>query len=203
MAIFYTGYRQVTKGRNANDSVHPDKGVGEYSNYSLWNTSHVLDGAPNNHHVPGTGYFAGDYYLSSIMTGAFLDPAIPLEGPGLGPELDWYTLFSTLLAKRGEDGQHAFGGASFGHALRDSDYSYGYAQHAADMTEELANGGHAERYVDGAGAANSFGHFAPHVHKGVTVVFSDYGQAVPDNYDNEYGHNKPMEWRGVPSAQIL
>lgn len=202
MAIFYTGYKQVTKGRNANDSVHPYKGAGEYSNYHLWNTSHVLDGAPNNDHTPGTGYFAGDYYLSSVMNGTFVDLKVPLDDAGSGPELTWYTNIGELVAKQGSDNQGAFG-ANFGHALRSSEYSYGYLKHAEDTVEYLDGAGHAIRGIDEAGTANTFGRSAPHIHKGVTVVFSGYGQDIPEGYNNDYGHNKPMEWRGVPSAQAL
>lgn len=204
MAIFYTGHKPVTKGRNANDSVHPYKGVGEYSNYDLWNTSHILDGAPNSDHTPGTGYHPGDYYLSSVMMGAFVDYKTPLTDPGNGPELTWYTLSSILLQRRGQDGQHAFGGADFGHEQRDSEYSYGYAKHAETTTELLAGTGHEYRTVGDANAASTFGRFEPYINKGITEVFEgDLGHEIPAGYDGEYGHNKPHEWRGIPSSRAL
>lgn len=202
MAIFYTGPRAVTKGRNSNDSIHPYKGVGEYSNYHLWNTSHVLDGAPNEDHVPGTGYHPGDYFLSSVMLGVFVDYKAPLEDPGKGPELDWYTPYSVSLLRSGEQGE-AFGD-DFGHELRRSDYSFGYIKYAEDNDELLASAGHAYRTIDGDGTASTFGRFEPHINKGITKPFEeDYGQEVPEGYDNEYGRNKVNEWRGTPSSRIL
>jgi hypothetical protein len=206
MAIFYTGYRPVTKGRNTNDSEHPLKGVGEYSNYHIWNTSHVLDGAPNNDHTPGTGYHPGDYYLSSIMMGAFNNPHIPLADPGNGPALTWYERYSSLLGKRGQDGQNAFGGRDFGHEPgRITDYSFSRIRDLEDRVEPLSDAGHELRGRGDEGAAHTFGRFAPYINKGVTPSLPTVGQYLPDDgvYDNDYGHNKPKEWRGVPSSRAL
>lgn len=205
MAIFYTGYRPVTKGKNANDAAHPIKGVGEYSNYDLHNTSHILDGAPQNDHVPGTGYHPGDYFLTSVMLGTFLNYHAPLDDPGEGPELDWYTLGVDLLTKRGQDGQHAFGGEDFGHeAGRDSEYSYGYLAHARTDYKFLQEAGHELRDLDAEGTANTYGRHNPHINKGVTHVFvdGDVGHEIPEGNDG-YGHNKINEWFGLPSSRAL
>jgi hypothetical protein len=170
----------------------------------LYNTSHVLDGAPNEDHVPGTGYHPGDYYLSSVMLGNFVDFKTPLTDPGDGAELEWYTLSSILLGRRGQDGQHAFGGADFGHEVRDSDYSHGYLIRAALYPQFLQDAGHELRDLDAEGTANTYGRHNPHINKGVTPVFGDeLGHAIPDGYDNEYGHNKPNEWKGLPSSRAL
>src|SRR5712671_1831177 len=55
MATFYVGYKNVLKGRSG-EVVNTFTGkVGVYSNWDLMNPSHVLDGAPDNDHVPGEG----------------------------------------------------------------------------------------------------------------------------------------------------
>ena len=76
MATFYVGPRPVLRGVNTNDMVNPytsmtgeAKGKGTYSYYPLYNTSHVLTGAPDNNHVPGTGYAPGDVFMSQIFRG--------------------------------------------------------------------------------------------------------------------------------------
>ena len=57
MATYYVGPRPVIKGRDTVNMVNPYKGTaGTYSYYPLFATSHALDGAPDNNHVPGTGY---------------------------------------------------------------------------------------------------------------------------------------------------
>ena len=82
MATFYSGFRSVLKGRNSDDSVHPWKGTaGTYSNYSLFNTSHVLDGAPDNDHTPGTGYHPHGLAMTRWYLGLQNDD-MPLRAPG-------------------------------------------------------------------------------------------------------------------------
>jgi len=202
MALFYQGSRPVTKGRNSNDSVHPYKGVGVYSNWSLYNTSHVLDGAPNTDHTPGTGRHPHGYQMSRRYTG--LDTRYPLENSGNGPELTWWTKLSTLMAMRGEDGQAVFKNG-FGHVDRVNSFSLlDPWTYRGVTTRPLNDPGHTYRNVDAAGTANSFGAFAPHIYKGVTPrPLNDSGQLKPEGYDNVGGHNRVNEWRGVPSAKAL
>jgi len=74
MATFYVGPRPVLKGRSTAEMVNPyttmtgkSKGTGTYSFYPLYSTSHVLDGAPDNHYVPGTGQHPGNRFFHRYL----------------------------------------------------------------------------------------------------------------------------------------
>ena len=72
MTTFYVGRRPVLKGRNSNEMVNSFKGTaGTYSFYPLF-AKGLLDGAPDNHHVPGTGERPGNRFLSQLFTGSTL-----------------------------------------------------------------------------------------------------------------------------------
>lgn len=86
MTVFYTGYRYVQRGQSDSDWVNTYTGkVGVYSNWSLMTKKHLLDGAPNLNHTPGTGYSPGDVFMSRRFRG--LDTQSPMSGAGLGPRL--------------------------------------------------------------------------------------------------------------------
>lgn len=86
MTVFYTGYRFVLRGQKESNWVNTYTGkVGVYSNWSLMSNQHLLDGAPNTHHVPGTGRHPGDVFMSRRFLG--LDTKSPMDGSGLGPRL--------------------------------------------------------------------------------------------------------------------
>jgi hypothetical protein len=211
MATFYVGPRPVLRGVNTNDMVNPytsmtgkAKGKGTYSYYPLYNTSHVLTGAPDNNHVPGTGYAPGDVFMSQIfrgvtfyihpLSGTFPDGTATYDGARFRP-----------LEYKGLAGSSAFP-SGFGHVDRVSDYSYN-----SDIFDGVAsanvflNTGHSAR-TEAQGAPSSFGVFRPDEPHFVTsgaVFTATYGQAIPAGYDNEYGKNKVQEWRGLPSSKAL
>lgn len=209
MATFYTGPRPVLKGQNTNEMVNPytsmtgkAKGSGTYSYYPLYSTSHVLDGAPDNHHVPGTGYFPGDVFMSQLFS-------------GLGDTLYVHPLAGTFqdgaqysgarfrpMEYKGLTGAVAFP-STFGHEERQNDYKVRqYRFKGVASAEAFANTGHAPR-TDADGAPASFGLFRPDEYQGVTsalIFTADYGQS---NEVGDYGRKKVQEWKGVPSSQAL
>lgn len=202
MATFYVGPRPVLKGRNTNEMVNPYKGTaGTYSYYPLFSTSHVLDGAPDNHYVPGTGEHPGNRFLSQLfngttlyvhpLSGTFPDGTATYDGARFRPK-----------EYKGLAGAAVFG-SGYGHADRVSDYSYNnYIFDGVTSSNVFANTGHAAR-TDAQGAPASFGVFRPNEVHGVTSakVFTDgYGQA---NVTGDYGREKVKEWYGVPSAKAL
>ena len=202
MALFYSGLRPVLKGRNSNDMVNPYKGTsGTYSFYPLYSTSHVLDGAPGRNHVPGSGDYPHGLNLSRVFTG--LENGIqPLKGAGTGARIDGMRF--RPFESRALDGAKAFE-SSFGHQIRITEYSYNRRYEHIFRFERMDNPGHALRYTSESGAADSFGAFGPYIFKGAGdgAFGASYGQTIPEGYDNEYGHNRVNEWRGVPSARAL
>lgn len=209
MATFYVGPRPVLKGRTTAGMVNPytsmtgkAKGTGTYSFYPLYSTSHVLDGAPDNHNIPGTGNRPGNRFLSQVFNGTTLY-VHPLSGTfqdGAGYD---GARFKPQEFK-GLAGASAFP-SGFGHASRaDTSYSL-YSNYIFDGVTSaniFANTGHAQR-TEAQGAPSSFGFFQPNEFKGVpsTVVFtSGYGQA---NTTGDYGREKVKEFNGVASAKAL
>jgi len=196
--VFYNGPRPVLKGRSTANFVHPFKGVGTYSNWSLYSTDHVLDGAPTTNVSPGAGLYPHDLAMSRWYMG--LRTTWPLDNSGGGTRI--VGMRYRPLEYKGTDGQGVFSG-SWGHEDRVTSYSF-YDQYNFDgvtSSETMTNVGHARR---SSGGAATFGAFDPLVYKGVSPAFdSTYGQAVPAGYDHSYGHNRVGEHRGVPSATAL
>lgn len=210
MATFYVGPRPVLKGRSTAQMVNPytsmtgkAKGTGTYSYYPLYSTSHVLDGAPDNHFNPGTGQFPGNRFLSQLfngttlyvhpLSGTFPDGSATYDGARFRPK-----------EFKGLSGAAAFP-SGFGHAERTTDYSL-YSNYIFDgvaAAEVFAAGfGHASR-TEAQGAPASFGVFRPTEEHGVAsakVFTAGYGQA---NVTGDYGREKVQEWYGVPSAKAL
>lgn len=203
MTIFYTGYRPVTKGRNSNDSIHTWKGTaGTYSNWQLFNTSHVLDGAPNTNVTPGAGNFPGDYAMSRWFTGGH--QLWPAGDPGGGARIDGMRF--RPLEFKGLTTSAVFE-SGFGHADRVTDYSV-YSNYVFDGvgTEVFTDPGHAKRGVDATGTAATFGAFDPLIYKGITTEsLNDPGHAYRRTSGGASGiyADQPLEWDGVPSAQAL
>ena len=195
MATYYVGPRPVLKGRTSSGMVNPYKGTaGTYSFYPLFADSHVLDGAPDNHHVPGTGDHPGNVLLSQIFNGTTLY-VHPLSG----------TFADGASYEGARFKPHTYKGVSgaftsgYGHADRETDYSL-YSNYKFDgvtSAEVFASGyGHADRVTD-------YSLYDNYTFDGVTsaVVFtSGYGQP---NTSSEYGRNKVGEFKGVPSAVAL
>jgi hypothetical protein len=208
MATFYVGPRPVLKGRNSNNMVNPytsmtgkAKSSGTYSFYSLYSSDHVLDGAPDRNHVPGTGRHPGNLFLSQLLTGA-VSYIHPLSGEFLNGRGE---RFSPKEFK-GLNGAAVFQ-PDFGKPQAFfSEYNYNnFIFDGVPSTEIMRDAGHAQR-TEEEGAPSSFGYFIPDLHQGVesTVVFAaGYGQALPVGYDNPYGKNRVKEFRGVPSAKAL
>lgn len=209
MATFYVGPRPVLKGRTTAGMVNPytsmtgkAKGTGTYSFYPLYSTSHVLDGAPDNHFDPGTGQFPGNRFLSQVFNGTtlYIHPLSGTFQDGAGYD---GARFKPQEFK-GLAGASAFP-STFGHAYnRTNDYALydNYIFDGVPSANIFANTGHAQR-TEAQGAPSSFGFFQPNEFKGVpsTVVFtSGYGQA---NTTGDYGREKVKEFNGVASAKAL
>ena len=209
MATFYVGPRPVLKGRTTAEMVNPytsmtgkAKGTGTYSFYPLYSTSHVLDGAPDNHFAPGTGQFPGNRFLSQVFNGTtlYIHPLSGTFQDGAGYD---GARFKPQEFK-GLAGASAFP-STFGHAYnRANDYALydNFIFDGVPSANIFSNTGHAQR-TEAEGAPSSFGFFQPNQFKGVpsTVVFtSGYGQA---NTTGDYGREKVKEFNGVASAKAL
>lgn len=196
MATYYVGPRPVLKGRTTADMIGPKGVVGTYSYYPLKGGSHVLDGAPDNNYVPGTGDHPGNVLLSQLFNGSTLYAGTtPLAGTFPNGTTTFGGMrfrpseFKGLTAARALDG---------GHVKRTTDYSL-YSNYIFDgvtSAEVFANLGHAERTTEYSTYNNYF-------FDGVAsaeVMPAGYGQA---NTASEYGRNKVGEYKGVPSAKAL
>jgi len=204
MTVFYTGMRPVLKGRNSNDAVHPNKGVvGTYSNWSLFNTSHVLDGAPNNNHVPGEGRHPHGISMSRRYNGLETHSSQVEELRAAGGGVRITGMRYRPLENKAAGNNLAFI-SGYGHIDRETSYSLVDHYDDTNRQVQISDPGHVRRGVDAANTANSFGAFDPHIYKGVpTGQLDDAGSARPTGYDNSYGKNRVLEWRGVTSARIL
>jgi|GEM_PF-2025070 len=213
MATFYVGPRPVLKGQNTKGMVNPytslsgkAKGSGTYSYYSLYSTSHILDGAPDRNHTPGTGYFPGDVFLSQLFNGTGDTLYIhPLSGTFQDGAHYSGSRFRPMEYK-GLTGAKAFP-STFGHIERENDYKtrqYRFKGVASALV--FANTGHSYGRTDAQGAPASFGFFLPDDYQGVAsakIFPESYGQTIPTDYNHNYGKNKIQEWRGVASAKAL
>jgi len=212
MATFYVGPRPVLKGRTSANMVNPytsmtgkAKGAGTYSYYPLYSTDHILDGAPDNDHTPGTGRHPGNVLLSQIFNGTTLY-VHPLSGDFADGTATYDGARFRPKEYKGLVGSAAFP-STFGKAnAYFTEYRYNnYIFDGVSSARVLSDVGH-DRRSEEEGAPSSFGYFIPTAFSGVesAVVFkSGYGEAYPTGYDNEYGQNRVKEFRGVPSAKAL
>ena len=209
MATFYVGPRPVLKGRTTAGMVNPytsmtgkAKGTGTYSYYPLYSTSHVLDGAPDNHNVPGSGARPGNRFLSQVFVGTTLY-IHPLSGTFQDGAQYEGARFRPLEFK-GLTGAKAFP-ATFGHESgRVTTYSFynNYIFDGVTSANIFSNTGHGQR-TEAQGAPSSFGFFQPTEFHGVTSVKAfptTFGQA---NDPSDYGRQKVKQWFGVASAKAL
>jgi hypothetical protein len=191
MATYYVGHREILRGRNTKDFVHPYKGVGTYSNYQLHDTgSKVFTGAPDTNYTLGDRRHAG--ILEYIYAGKH--HTAPMKGAGDGTRLSYHRTHPHENKAAG--GQKVFSG-TWGHADRVTSYSaYSNFVHDGVNVEPLKNAGHARRFNTTYGGASD-----PHRHQGVrTAMSGTVGQALPSGYDNDYGKNKVNEFQGIRSA---
>lgn len=210
MATFYQGYRNIIKGRNSNDSVHPYKGVGTYSNWDVFNTSNALDGAPNRDHTPGTGRHPHGLKLSRLFRGLENNEQ-PLKDAGSGARLEYHRWGP--LENKAAGNNKAFK-AGYGHAPGTpvaGQEQYGLADWIHDgVTPKPLSGsfGHNVRGTDADGTASSFGRHNPlnYGEKGVTPTPLDDPGVLASTYDmsdNSVGHKRVNEWKGVPAGKAL
>ena len=209
MATFYVGPRPVLKGRTTAGMVNPytsmtgkAKGTGTYSFYPLYSTSHVLDGAPDNHNIPGTGNRPGNRFLSQVFNGTTLY-IHPLSGTFPNGAAYEGARFKPLEFK-GLVGAKAFP-STFGHEPdRVTTYSFynNYIFDGVTSANIFSNTGHGQR-TEAQGAPSSFGFFQPTEFHGVASVQAfptTFGQS---NETGDYGRKKVKQWFGVASAQAL
>jgi hypothetical protein len=177
------------------------KGKGTYSYYPLYSTSHVLDGAPDNHHTPGTGYFPGDVFLSQLFRGSTLY-VHPLSGTFPNGSATYDGARFRPMEFKGLTGAKAFP-STFGHVERENDYKLRqYRFKGVASAQAFANTGHAVR-TDAQGAPASFGVFRPEELHGVAsakVFPATFGEAYTPS---DYGRQQVQQWKGVPSAKAL
>lgn len=203
MAVFYLGPRPVTKGRNDNLNINPYTGkVNVYSNWSIFNPSHVLDGAPNTNVAPGSGLYPHALQMSRRFRG--LDTKAPMDNSAAGPRVPGYR-FRPLENK-------AVGGArvfqpTFGHIPRITDYSEWDAYNDTFRFRELptATLGHVRRTIGAPGTANSFGTYGIYTYHGASIKpINNPGVAIPTtSSSSQFGHNRVNQWFGVTSAKAL
>lgn len=204
MTTFYVGHRPVLKGRNSNDMVNTFKGTaGKYSFYPLF-AKGLLDGAPDNHHVPGTGDHPGNRFLSQIFNGSTLY-VHPLSGVFPDGKATYDGARFRPQEYKGLAGAQAFS-SGYGH-VEDRVNSYAlYSNYFFDgvaSAEIFKSGyGHGPR-TDEQGSAASFGLFRPDDFGGVAsaqVFKSGYGQP---NTESAYGRNKVLEYKGLTATKAL
>ena len=206
MTTFYVGRRPVLKGRNSNEMVNSFKGTaGTYSFYPLF-AKGLLDGAPDNHHVPGTGERPGNRFLSQLFTGSTLYVGTtPLGGTFPDGKATYDGARFKPNEFKGLAGAKVFA-SGYGHAAdRANDYAL-YSNYFFDgvtSAEIFKSGyGHGPR-TEAQGAAASFGLFRPTEFIGVAsakVFTSGYGQA---NTSSDYGRNKVREYKGLTATKAL
>jgi hypothetical protein len=209
MAFQYVGKRPILRERNSTDNVHHWKGtVEKYSNYSIFNSSHVLEGAPLRHVEPGAGDYPHGLHLSRVFRG--LEKNTPLDNPGEGPPVNGYGF--RHLEHHGIPGDAPLKG-SFGHSPGTSVYATGARYHQSPWqndgveNEQILKGefGHSLRAT---GGASTFGRFNPHNPNSRSVgeenpLEVDYGQALPAGNNGVYGRNRVNEWTGVPGDKAI
>lgn len=198
MALFYTGKRPVTKGRDWQDAIDRYHSVGVYSNWDLLNPSQILDGFPNTNTVLGADRLSMPRLLEMVYSGAH--HIEPIKNVGGGQRLS-YGRFRPLTY-RGLEGAKAFQ-SGYG---RTPAFASDYANYSNFIYDGLANAepllepGHALRYTTTYGGASR-----PWLHQGAAAdkAMDESGTAMSATADSPYGRNKINQWFGVTSAKAL
>jgi hypothetical protein len=200
MATAYIGVRPILKGRNAKDNINTGTGAVEvYSNWSLMNSSHVLDGFPDRNVALGTQTrLSAPTMLEYMFSGKAW--TYPMAGAGGGTRLSYHR--TKPLEYKGLAGSAIFQ-SGYGHIDRVTSYSLDppFEFSGLASAEALKAPGHAVRYTAAYGGASN-----PLVWKGVAsakAMPGTVGKTLPVSYDYDYGFNRVNEWRGVPSAKAL
>lgn len=202
----YLGPRPILPGQNTGEWAHDETGeVGEYSNYSLQSSTHLLEDMPINDHVPGTGYHPHDVFLTQVARGVFRYAPMELKKFSHGGQSAPYLRHSDW-EYHGLDGAKVFRG-NWGHdgtrvlsTSRHSNLFY-YGVPSGDATLD----GHPIRYYGDAGVPSGFGRTQPYVNQGVTdEALENPGVTLANKpVGPEYGFQDVNEWHGVPSAKAL
>lgn len=196
MATYYTGYRNVLKGRDSDEMVNPLRAKqGVYTFNPLFSTSHVLDDAPDVEIKLGDPRpYSQPNLMEKIYAGHH--HIAPLNEPGLGPVTN-YSYNTTLYG--GLESSRALNDP--GHLSRTLYYSRytNFEFNGLPALQPLTDPGHLRRYDLSYSAA-----FRPWEYKGITTQpMNDPGHLIPTDSTSLYGSNKVNEWRGVPSSQAL
>lgn len=208
----YSGPRPIFPVLDGDDNVNPYTGeVEKYSNWSIFNTSHLLEGTPRNNHVPGEGRHPHGLKMSRLFEG-LEDAEQPLDGPGLGARQTYDGRYGPLENKAA--GNNKVFKAVYGHApgtpVEGTGQLYWWSNFeyaGLDESKQLVDPGHAARAIGATGTANTFGRFNPNDPSGRNdseIADGTFGKAVPATSDSEQiGFNKVNEWHGVTSAKAL
>lgn len=195
--MYYTGLRPVLRGRTA-PRFNPFTGKpAVYSNYLIFSDEHVLDGAPIENHVPGTGYHPHDWLLSQWFLHGSSNKWMKNPGNGIRQlyERTNPTLWKGITKAMAEPGHAAF---------RDSPYAYYNMFFHGLNSAKAMTGGHPKRYIGDINAPASFGYFDPWLYKGVPSTHAMDGVGIKvSSVLGEYGRDRVMEWRGVPSGKAM
>lgn len=200
MATYYRGHRPILQPRSANVTHLWSGKTGEYSNWDTMNENQLLEGMPDNDHVPGEGRHPHGITLTRRFRG--LDTQSPMDEPGLGPDTSYLGLTQWPYPVPAGD---ALGDA--GHGPRELYYSRhtNLEPHqgvpSADMT---LVGGHEIRLQEDAPTGG--GATAPFINKGVGEAAEPVGDPGRDPHpgeENIYGHFQLHEWKGTPSSKAL
>lgn len=195
----YNGHRPILPQQNANEWTHNLTGeVGKYSNWQLQSETNALDGAPENHHVPGTGRHPGNVQLSQQFRGVFEYNPMEVSRFSHGGQKAPY-LRHEHWKFHGVAGSEIFH-ENFGHdgtRLTSTSRVINRGQFRVPSAFDLDDAGHARRPY-GEGLINH-GPVDYYIYQGV-------GDDVLDGAggdDKQYGFGRVNEQFPVPSAKAL
>lgn len=202
----YEGYRPILPGQDTNSWKHNVTGEeGVYSNWSLQSSEHLLDGAPLNDHVPGTGRHPHGLLHSQMYEGTHRYAPMELARYNHGGQNAPY-LRHARLEFHGVEGANVFP-VGFGHdGTRELSTSrWSNFKFRGVPSAEMTVTGHAIRYAGDPGVPSGFGRDRPFEYQGVgDDKLEDAGLALADKPSGpEYAFQKVQEWHGVPSAKAL
>lgn len=199
----YVGYRPILPGQNSNEwrhNVTGEKGV--YSNWQLQSSTHLLDGAPLNDHVPGTGRHPHGLRLSQQFTGAFRYAPMELSKYSHGGQSAAYLRHEGFLF-HGVPGADVFP-AGYGHdGTREFTFSrfINRGQLGVPSSFRMEDPGHVKRGY-GEGIA-WHGPTESYIYQGVgDDKLEDPGQTQAEK-EGRYGFERVREHHGVPSSKAL